>query len=179
MQKRPDHLTAGQTFLVAVAMLSACTLAASCGSSSGSQTPSATPTSSSPSASPTSRPTASFAGIHQGSRVSYKQEVTGTLTGIPLGMDAWLVIRPNEVNAYWPQPGPLQTDKNHHFDTVATFGQSADTNQGETFTLMIVETNAAASQQFRSFLSNPQQMGLGMSGLPYNNLLTQVTVTRS
>ena len=93
-------------------------------------------------------------------------------------MDVWLVIRANKVNDYWPQPPPLQTETNHHFNVLATCA-SADTSHGETLTLMIVETKPDASQVIRSFLDNPQATGLGMSALPFNILLTQVTVIRS
>jgi hypothetical protein len=123
-----------------------------------------------------------FTGIHPGSKVSYNQEVRGTfLKLIPRGMQAWLVIEPNNVvSAYWPQPPQLQPDQNNHFSAVATFGASANTDHGEKFNLMIVETNTAGGQQFQAFPDNPAAMGQGMPSLPQpSNILTQITVIRS
>jgi hypothetical protein len=123
-----------------------------------------------------------FTAIHTGSRVSYKQEVRGTLTGIPQKMQAWLVIQPNNVSAaYWPQPPPLQPDQNHHFSEVATLGASANTDHGEKFNLMIVETDVNGGGQFQAFLDNPADLGQGMPSLPQPShiLTTQITVIRS
>jgi hypothetical protein len=133
---------------------------------------------------PTSRPTngvtatARFTGLHNGSKVSFIQNVTGHVAGIPPGMDSWLVVQPVAAPAYWPQRGPLHLDEYGHFDAVAIFGHSPTQDRGEHFILMIVVVPPDVSQRFEYFTSHP--LGIGLPALPGGTrILTQITVERS
>lgn len=184
MHQRTDRCIAVTLFLVAVAVLSAGALTASCGpaqpsaspASSSTQPPSRSPTSSSPQP-PPAQSTAQFTGLHEGSRVSFNQPVTGLISGIPSGMDTWLVVQPTLAPDYWPQPGPLNLDLHGRFRALAYFGQSVAQNSGEMFILMIVTASQNASQRFEDFIRTPH--GIGMQALPYGTrILTQLTVRR-
>jgi hypothetical protein len=121
--------------------------------------------------------TARFTGLYHGSRVFYTQPVAGLVSGIPSGMDTWLVVQPIVAPQYWPQPGPLRTDVNGQFNAVAYFGLSATQNSGEGFLLMIVSASQDASQRFRDFLKTPQTTG--MQGLPDGaQILIKISVKR-
>ena len=168
MNKRPNRFNAVSPFLAAVAVLSVCVLATSCG---GGSAPSSTATSLSPSVTstpPTSTqppPTAQFTSLHDGSRVSYNQQVTGTVSGIPAGTYTWLVVEPSLTPGYyWPQTGPLNPEVNGQFRALTYIGQSATQNSGEEFTLMIVQASPDASQRFHEFIIKAP--GTGLQGLP-------------
>jgi hypothetical protein len=92
-------------------------------------------------------------------------------------MDIWLLVYPVSAPAYWPQPGPLRP-VNSQFYASATIGQSATTNKGEKFILIIVEAPPAVSQRFQYFDSHPE--GTGLPKLPDGTTpLTQIAVIRS
>jgi len=121
--------------------------------------------------------TAQFTNLHNGSRVSFTQQVTGLVSGIPAGMDIWLVVQPLLAPQYWPQSGPLLI-VGGQFHTVAYFGPSSAFSRGEEFNLIIVSAPQDASQRFREFLQEPQAAGL--SALPDGaQPLTQILVKRS
>jgi hypothetical protein len=133
---------------------------------------------------PTSRPTngvtatARFTGLHDGSKVSFIQNVTGHVADIPPGMDSWLVLQPVAALTYWPQRGPLHLDEHGHFDAVAIFGHSPTQDRGEHFILMIVVVPPDVSRRFEDFTSRPS--GAGLSALPGGTqILTHITVERS
>jgi len=124
-------------------------------------------------------PTAQFTGLHDGSKVSFIQKVSGQVVDIPPLMDIWLVVRPVGAATYQPQPGPLHPDVDGLFDGVAVFGHSPTQNRGERFILMIVEATPSASQYLELFAgSHPQ--GASLPALPDGTqILTQITVQRS
>lgn len=182
MHKRTDRLTAVRLFSIA-AVLSACALTTSCGppsssTSSTTPTPSVTTSPSVISSPKTSPPTtAGFTGLHNGSRVSFTQQVAGLVSGIPTGMDIWLVVQPIFAPQYWPQSGPLLI-VGGQFHAVVYFGLSASQGSGQEFNLIIVSAPQDASQRFRDFLQKPQ--AAGMSGLPGGaQPLTLIFVKRS
>lgn len=123
--------------------------------------------------------TAQFTGLHDGSKVSFIQKVTGQVTGIPPSTDIWLVVRPVTAAAYRPQPGPLHVDVQGLFDAVAVFGQSSTQNRGERFILMLVSATPSASQYFELFGSSHSQ-GASLPTLPDGTqILAEITVERS
>ena len=177
MFKGTDRSTAVRLFSVAVAVL-ACALTASCGPSAktGSNSNTTTPTPTVTTSPPTM--TARFTGLHDGSPVTFTQQVAGIVSGIPSGMDTWLVVQPSLAPQYWPQSGPLQTAVGGQFNAVAHIGESATQDRGEEFNLMIVSAPQDASQRFQEFLGKPQAMG--MQGLPGGaQPLAQIHVKRS
>ena len=113
----------------------------------------------------TAAPTAQFTSLHDGSRVSYNQQVTGTVSGIPAGTYTWLVVEPSLTPGYyWPQTGPLNPEVNGQFRALTYIGQSATQNSGEEFTLMIVQasrtpasgfTNSSLKRRARAFRGFP------------------------
>lgn len=160
---------------------------ASCGSSSATgpavSSPSRSSSASSTSAPPPPRisspppvPTAEFTSLHQGSTVSFRQEVTGRIANIPKGMKPWLMIEPVSAPAYWPQSPLLLLGG--RFDTPATFGQNPETDSGDKFILIIVEATPDVSQQFTYFINHLQ--GYGLQTLPAGATpLALITVIRS
>jgi copper(I)-binding protein len=188
MSTKTDHVAAVRLFS-AVAVLAACALTASCSSHSSSTssttstatvTPSVTP---SPSVTtslpppPSAKMTAGFTGLHNGSRVSYPQQVTGLVSNVPAGMDIWLVVQPLFAPQYWPQSGPLLI-VGGQFHGVAYFGQTAAQGSGQEFNLLIVSAPQDASQLFQGFVQ--KQQVAGMVRLPRDvQPLTLILVKRS
>ena len=184
MSTKTDHVAAVRLFS-AVAVLAACALTASC-SWPWSSTPSTTSTATvtpSPSVTtslpppPSAKMTAGFTGLHNGSRVSYPQQVTGLVSNVPTGMDIWLVVQPLFAPQYWPQSGPLLI-VGGQFHGVAYFGQTAAQGSGQEFNLLIVSAPQDASQLFQGFVQ--KQQVAGMVRLPRDvQPLTLILVKRS
>ena len=121
---------------------------------------------------------AEFTGLRDGSKVSFSQQVTGLVSGIPNGFDTWLIVQPILAPDYWPQDDALHPDPLSQFRAVAYFGQSTTQNSGEEFILMIVSASQDASQRFREFVGTGS-MQHGMQSLPSGSrVLKQITVKR-
>lgn len=153
---------------------------------SGKSTPPATASGPHPSARPTavaaatpgSPPAGRLTGPRGGRTVTWQQGVSGVVTGLPAGDQAWIVIYPSLAPAYWPQQGPLQLSPAGNFRVTAYFGASAKQNSGEHFTLRLVLAPPAASAQIRAFQIQPTHRQV-MRTLPAGVLtLAQVTVIR-
>jgi hypothetical protein len=112
-----------------------------------------------------------------GSKVDFQQVMSGIVSGLPPGTDAWIVVYPVSAAAYWPQPGPLLLDPTGGFRTSAYFGANQAPASGETFIAYLVIAPQAASQRFRTFVAQPPQNGLPTlpSGV---QTLAKITVTR-
>ena len=121
---------------------------------------------------------AKFTGLRDGSEVSFSQQVTGLVSGIPNEFDTWLVVQPILAPDYWPQDDALHPDPLSQFRAVAHFGQSATQDSGKEFILMIVSAPQDASQRFREFVGTGS-MQHGMQPLPSGSkVLKQITVKR-
>ncbi len=123
-------------------------------------------------------PAARLTSPRDDSKVAYRQEVGGVVTGLRPSTEAWIVVYPALAPAYWPQAGPLQPGPAGVFLTLAFFGVP-NQDVGEHFTVRLVITTPAASARIRAFLAQPAPRR-GMPSLPPGaQTLTQVTVTRS
>jgi hypothetical protein len=113
-----------------------------------------------------------------GGKADYNQVVTGVVTGLPPGIDAWIVLYPTQAPAFWPQPGPLALNPAGRFRTSVYVGAGATQNIGENFIVYLVAASPAASARFRAFAGPPVQ-SQGMSALPPDvKTLETITVTR-
>lgn len=133
--------------------------------------------SSSPGAAPSlpPAPRGQFTGLREGSKVDHQELVSGVVTGLPPGSQAWILVRPVLAPAYWPQ-SELALDQNGSFRSVVYFGQSARKNAGEEFILLLALATAPVSARFRTFLKAAHS---GMQELPENlQILHQLTVIR-
>lgn len=118
-------------------------------------------------------------GPRDGSKVAYHQQVSGVVTGLPPGADAWIVVYPENAPAWWPQGGPLQLDTTGGFLTSVYFGESDTQNIGDYFVLKLVIATSAASARFRAFLAQQPFPNQGLSQLPAGvQSLVTITVTR-
>ena len=129
-------------------------------------------------ATPGSPPSGRLTGPLGGRTVAWQQAVSGVVTGLSAGDQAWVVIDPSRAPAYWPQQGPLQLSAAGDFQVTAYFGASAKQDSGEHFTLRLVLAPPAASAQIRAFQIQPAHQQ-GMLRLPAGvRTLAQVTVIR-
>jgi hypothetical protein len=123
-------------------------------------------------------PAGRLTGPQGGRTVAWQQAVSGVVTGLSAGDQAWIVIDPSLAPAYWPQQGPLQLSPVGNFRVTAYFGASAKQDSGERFTLRLVLAPPAASSQIRAFQIQPTHRQ-GMHKLPAGvRTLAQVTVIR-
>jgi hypothetical protein len=149
---------------------------AACGGKSTPPASSAAHTSASPT--PGSPPSGRLTGPLGGRTVAWQQAVSGVVTGLSAGDQAWVVIDPSRAPAYWPQQGPLRLSAGGDFQVTAFFGASAKQDSGEHFILRLVLAPAAASAQIRAFQIQPTHQQ-GMLKLPAGvRTLAQVTVIR-
>jgi hypothetical protein len=131
-----------------------------------------------PAAVAAARPAGRLTGPHGGGTVAWQQAVSGVVTGLSAGDQAWIVIDPSLAPAYWPQQGPLQLSPAGDFRVTAYFGASAKQDSGEHFTLRLVLAPPTASAQIRAFQIKPTHRQ-GMLKLPAGvRTLAQVTVMR-
>jgi hypothetical protein len=122
--------------------------------------------------------TGQFTNLPDGSKVAHLQPVSGVITGLPPGTNAWIIVYPISAPAHWPQPGPLPLDPAGGFRTSVYFGASTKQHTGEAFVVRLVIASPTASDLFRAFLS-PPGAGQGLSALPEGvQTITTVTVTR-
>jgi hypothetical protein len=129
-------------------------------------------------AAPGSPPAGRLTGPHGGRTVAWQQGVSGVVTGLAAGDQAWIVIDPSLAPSYWPQPGPLQLSPSGNFRVTAYFGASARQDSGEHFTMRLVLAPPAASARIRAFQIQPAHQR-GMLKLPTGvRTLAQVTVIR-
>jgi hypothetical protein len=129
-------------------------------------------------ATPASPPAGRLTGPQGGRTVAWQQAVSGAVTGVSAGDQAWIVIDPSLAPAYWPQQGPLQLSPAGNFRVTAYFGASAKENSGEHFILRLVLASPAASGQIRAFQIQPTHRQ-GMLRMPAGvRTLAQVTVIR-
>jgi hypothetical protein len=146
----------------------------------GKSTPLATTSAARSPASPTpgSPPAGRLTGLPGGRTVAWQQGVSGVVTGLSAGDQAWIVIDPSLAPAYWPQQGPLQLSPAGNFRVTAYFGVSAKQDSGEHFTMRLVLAPPAASARIRAFQIQPAHQQ-GMLRLPAGvRTLAQVTVMR-
>jgi hypothetical protein len=147
---------------------------------SGNPAPPAATSAAHPSARPTPAPPPAgrLTGPQGGRTVAWQQPVSGVVTGLSAGDQAWVVIDPSLAPAYWPQQGPLQLSPAGNFRVTAFFGASAKQDTGEHFILRLVLAPPAASAQIRAFQIQPTHRQ-GMPKLPAGvRTLAQVTVIR-
>jgi hypothetical protein len=117
-------------------------------------------------------------GPQRGRTVAWQQSVSGVVTGLSAGDQAWVVIYPALAPGYWPQQGPLQLSQAGDFRVTAYFGASARQDSGEHFILRLVLAPPAASARIRAFQIQPTHQH-GMLKLPAGvRTLAQVTVIR-
>jgi hypothetical protein len=129
-------------------------------------------------AAPGSPPAGRLTGLPAGRTVVWQQAVSGLVTGLSRGDQAWIVICPSLAPTYWPQQGPLQLSPAGGFQVAAYFGASARQDSGERFSLRLVLAPPAASAQFEAFQAHPAHRQ-GMLKLPAGvRTLDQVTVIR-
>ncbi len=166
-------------YISVLCVTAAVTALAACGHSGTTSTSPPPPPPSTTVTPPTSAPaTGQLTGLRDGSKVAYQQQMSGVVTGLPSGNDAWIVVTPVLAPTYWPQPGPLQLDSKGSFRTSIYFGASTTQNIGENFIVRLVVAPPAASARFRDFLAQPSP-SQGLPTLPPGvHTLTQVTVTR-
>jgi hypothetical protein len=127
---------------------------------------------------PAGPPAGRLTGPQGGRPVAWQQAVSGVVTGLSAGDQAWVVIDPSLAPASWPQPGPLQLSPAGTFRVTAYFGASAKQDSGEHFILRLVLAPPAASAQIRAFQIQPTHHQ-GMLKLPAGvRTLAQVTVIR-
>jgi hypothetical protein len=163
--------------ILALGVMAALVLAlAACGGNPA--PPAVTSAHASAAATPGSPPAGRLTGPHGGRTVAWQQAVSGVVTGLSAGDQAWIVIDPSLAPSYWPQPGPLQLSPSGNFRVTAYFGASARQDSGEHFTMRLVLAPPAASARIRAFQIQPAHQH-GMLKLPAGvRTLAQVTVTR-
>jgi len=142
---------------------------------SGKSTP---PAAASAARAPGSPPAGRLTGPDGGRTVAWQQGVSGVVTGLAAGDQAWIVVDPSRAPSYWPQPGPLRLSPSGSFRVTAYFGVSAGQDSGERFTMRLVLAPPGASARIRAFQIQPAHQQ-GMLKLPAGvRTLAQVTVTR-
>jgi hypothetical protein len=99
-------------------------------------------------------------GLPDGGKVKFRQSIGGVVTGLPAGIDLWLLVRPSIEGRFWPQ-GSLYLDANGRFQAVAYCGRGPTSDVGEGFLLILAAASPRASEEFRR-----QPQGRGMDKLP-------------
>jgi hypothetical protein len=173
---RVSALTVSAALIVAVAACGG-TLAA-CSGNPAHPAASGTHSPGRPAAVADATPAGRLTGLPGGHTVAWQQPVSGVVTGLSAGDQAWIVIDPSLAPAYWPQQGPLQLSPAGGFRVTAYFGASAKKDSGERFTLRLVLAPPAAGAEIRAFQIQPAHQQ-GMLKLPAGvRTLAQVTVIR-
>ena len=97
-----------------------------------------------------------IAGLPIRSKVAYQQSVGGVVTGVPAGVELWLLVRPLKEGRFWPQER-LFLDTNGRFRALARFGRGVTSDVGEEFLLLLVAAPMQAGEEFRT---RPRERGL-------------------
>jgi len=97
-----------------------------------------------------------IAGLPIRSKVAYQQSVGGVVTGVPAGVELWLLVRPLKEGRFWPQER-LLLDMSGRFRALARFGRGATSDVDEEFLLLLVVAPMQASEEFRT---RPRERGL-------------------
>jgi hypothetical protein len=123
----------------------------------------------------TQDPAAGFFAPPDGGEVGQQETVTGRVTGLSPGTEAWILVQPLVDAHYWPQHG-LPTDQSN-FQEVAHFGRIGTQDIGKKFLLLLIMASSDASALFQEFRDKDSSRGL--PELPPDvEILAQVTVTR-
>jgi hypothetical protein len=123
-------------------------------------------------------PAGRLTGPQRGRTVTWLQAVSGVVTGLSAGDQAWIVVDPSLAPSYWPQPGPLRLSPAGDFRITAYFGASARQDSGERFRLRLVLATPAASARLRAFQIQPAHQR-GLLKMPAGvRTLAAVTVIR-
>jgi hypothetical protein len=109
------------------------------------------------------------------SQVSILITVRGTACHISGNQQLWILVVPDGINAYYPQPGPVViTDNGTMWSTGATIGQSTDTGRG--FMVIAALANPEGSSALQTYMRKP---GAGIYPLPGGiQLVAQAHVLR-
>lgn len=99
-----------------------------------------------------------IAGLPSRSIVAYQQLVGGVVTGVPAGVEPWLLIRPVMEGRFWPQER-LSLGPNGRFHAIARFGRGATQDVGEEFLLLLAVASMEASKVFRTRLQEDDGLG--------------------
>jgi hypothetical protein len=112
-------------------------------------------------------PTVLITSPANGSTVDLITLVQGTISNSPNGEELWVIVVPDGVNAYYPQPGPVVITGNT-WSASATVGDTSVNSQGRGFTLIIALADQSGSSAISAYLVQSKKTGTypGMPTLP-------------
>jgi len=116
-----------------------------------------------------------------GSGVPYRTACEGTHSGIPEGMELWLVTFWEEIGVYYPQGNSLIRLPDGKWHSVVSVGQNEKESLGQTYDLLLVATTRGGTRRFVKYGQESSARGRwsGMFNLPRGTVvLDTVTLTR-
>lgn len=111
------------------------------------------------------------------SKVPILTTVQGAACHIPNGEDLWVLIVPDGVTAYYPQPGPVVVTSDGKWSASATIGRINDPVKG--FVMIAALANQDGSTVIRAYFNQSGSDTKGLDPLPGGiQLISQVHVVR-
>jgi hypothetical protein len=112
------------------------------------------------------------------STVSIVATVQGTACEIPSTEELWVLIVPDGVTAYYPQPGPVVVTNDGKWSASATVGQNNDSGRG--FVLVTALADQEGSAAIQAYFHQSGSDFKGLYPLPKGiQLMSQVHVIRT
>jgi len=101
-----------------------------------------------------------------GSNVTMNQNLLGKAQNIPEGYQLWAMVKPGEINRYYPQDEPIISDAFGNWAKQITIGSIAD--GGKPFDIIVVLADPTAQKAFTDYCESSNKTGswLGLEALP-------------